>query len=139
MEASMGIEDLVGAWPDDQPKLRRFFLDLTARAAEKPAVDCELVARAGVSYSFRAALENGNRRRPVFFLVDVVVSASEPWFLSVCFYEDEISDPEEIGNAVPQGLFGETGYCFDVEAEDPATLAYLDDRLGEAYEAARRK
>jgi len=67
--------------------------------------------------------------------VDVVEDAGVR-FLSVCFYADEVDDPAELGNAIPQGLFQETGYCFDVEDYDPEQVEYLLERLSKAYSAA---
>ena len=45
-----------------------------------------------------------------------------------------MSDPNELGNAIPQGLFNETGYCFDVDEEDPELLVYLKERQIEAWQ-----
>jgi hypothetical protein len=73
----------------------------------------------------------------VFFLIDVVEAADER-FLSVCFYDDEIEDPRELGNAIPQGLFQETGYCFDLEEDDPELVEYLRQRVIEAWGNAGR-
>jgi len=138
MDAPVSLEEVLAAWPKDQIELRRFFEELTAEVRTKPGVRDRILFRPGVSYSFRAALarQRQGRNRPVFFLTDVALASNDPWFLSVCFYEDEISDPDELGNAVPQGLFGETGYCFDVDDYDPALWAYLKGRLAEAYRAA---
>ena len=69
-------------------------------------------------------------------MADVIISPSNPWFLSVCFYEDEITDPKELGNPIPQGLYGENGYCFDVDDYDPGLLTYLKDRMIEAHQTA---
>jgi hypothetical protein len=119
------------AWPGPLRNLTRF-------AAQMTETVVEVITRLGVSHSFRAALidPSGKRVRPVYFLVDVVVSSTDPWFLSVCYYEDKITDPEELGNPIPQGLFQETGYCFDVGAYDPELLGYLRDRLAEAHARA---
>jgi len=138
MDAPVSLAEVLEAWPQGQDGLRRFFVGLTREAATESGVETRCFFRPGVSYSFRAALDHQgrDRKRPVFFLTDVIISPEEPWFLSVCFYEDEISDPEELGNAIPQGLFDETGYCFDVDEYDDKLWAYLKDRLAEAYRAA---
>ena len=127
------VEDILAAWPADQPETRRAFAFLAQRAAEAPGTSLAVVSRPGVSHSLRAALP---RNRPVYFLVDVVVSESDPWFLSACFYADEVADPRELGNAIPQGLFDETGYCFDVEDDDLDFLNYIAGRILEAHAAA---
>jgi hypothetical protein len=59
-----------------------------------------------------------------------------PRWLSVCFYGDLITDPEEYGDLVPEGLMGEDGYCFDLEENDPDLVKYIGKRLDEAYENA---
>ncbi len=133
-----GLSDLMAAWPENQAGLRRAFSELTENAEARTGTEVSLISRAGVSHSFRATLDNPgpNRKRPVYFLVDVIVSEADPWFLSVCFYEDEITDPEDLGNPIPQGLFEETGYCFDVDDYDAVLLNYLTQRIAEAHHRA---
>lgn len=138
MDHIIDRNDLRAAWPPGQEDLWQAFAALTAEAESLPLARWTLMSREGVSYSYRAAIGDSSRPRPVFFLVDVVVSDRDPWFLSVCFYEDEVSDPREEGNAIPQGLFGETGYCFDVETYDSEVLIYLKERIHEAYRNAGR-
>ena len=131
------FNELFNEWPENQQPLKDVFQDLVVTALTKPGARGELVSRPGVSYSFRASVDSGpNRNRPLFFLVDVVVSTAEPWFLSACFYEDEVSDPEERGDAIPEGLFKETGYCFDVEEPDDDLQAYIKIRMDEAFRVA---
>jgi hypothetical protein len=47
-----------------------------------------------------------------------------------------ISDPDEAGDFVPEGLLGEDAVCFDIEAYDPQRLAYVTARIDEACHAA---
>lgn len=138
MSGPVDLSLVLADWPEDQAGLRRAFQELTAFAQDLPGARGSLVSRAGVSHSFRAdlATPGKNRARPVFMLVDVVVSPADPWFLSVCFYEDEVTDPEELGNPIPQGLYDETGYCFDVDEYDSDLMAYLENRGREAHGAA---
>ncbi|MEW6219865.1 MAG: hypothetical protein AB1634_10075 [Thermodesulfobacteriota bacterium] len=126
---------LLAAWPAGQPELARALRRLVVAASRLPGTTLGLVTRPGVSASLRAGLAAppAGRSRPLYFLVDVVMLAQDPWFLSACFYADEVSDPLGLGNAIPQGLFQETGYCFDVEGEDATLLGYLEDRIQEAY------
>lgn len=133
------LELFLQQWPAAQAGLKRALTTLRAWAEALPGATLAFVARPGVSHSLRFDLDPkpAGRQRPVFFLVDVVASAGE-LFLSVCFYEDETSDPDELGNAIPQGLFMETGYCFDVDDYDEAQLTYLHARLQEAHAAAGR-
>ena len=138
MGDTSGLNDLKTAWPESQSGLLQAFVELTENAKARPDTKVSLISRTGVSHSFRAALDrsSSNRERPVYFLVDVIVSEADPWFLSVCFYQDEITDPEDLGNPIPQGLFGETGYCFDVDDYEAALLTYLSQRIAEAHNRA---
>lgn len=133
------LERFLSQWPAAQAGLKRSLTTLRAWAEALPGAALSFVARPGVSHSLRFDLDPRpvGRQRPVFFLVDVVASAGER-FLSVCFYEDEVTDPEDLGNAIPQGLFMETGYCFDVDDYDEDQMAYLRARLLEAHAAAGR-
>lgn len=138
MDTSITLERISASWPSAQSGLGQAFEELTGEARRMSGTKPSLIYRDGVSYSFRAALIDSprDRTRPAFCLVDVIISPSDPWFLSVCFYEDEITDPKELGNPIPQGLYGETGYCFDVDDYGPGLLTYLKDRMIEAYQAA---
>ena len=138
MAEKFDIRELEKVWPADQPELLAALGDLTTYASSMEGTAGSLVSRPGISYSFRASLPElqGSRERPVYFLVDVVVSEADPWFLSVCFYEDEITDPKDLGNPIPQGLFDETGYCFDLEERDPDLEVYLKVRIKEAFKHA---
>ena len=126
-------------WPAEQTALKHALLALRQTAQGLPGVAENFVARPGISHSLRYDLapKPAGRRRPVFFLIDVVEAADER-FLSVCFYDDEIEDPRELGNAIPQGLFQETGYCFDLEEDDPELVEYLRQRVIEAWGNAGR-
>lgn len=130
--------DLRSSWPADQEGLLAVFDELRVWAAGKPGLRTAIVTRPGISHSLRAstAVLPLGRSRPVFFLIDVVVSDADPWFLSVCFYEDEITDPEERGNPIPLGLYDETGYCFDVDGPDDGLVTYIKIRVDEAYSRA---
>jgi len=92
--------------------------------------------RRGVSYSLRAGLKGElATNRPYYAIVDIIRdSGGEPW-LSVCFYADTVSDPQDFGNLIPNGLLGEDGYCFDVDPDDDNLLSYIEARINEAYQA----
>lgn len=66
-------------------------------------------------------------------MVDVI--EDDPRWLSVCFYEEMVTDPEERGDSVPGGLLGEDGICFDVDAFDETLLSYIKQRITEASQA----
>jgi len=123
------VTAFVATWPDEP--MRRAFCELAEMMAELPGVACDFVARSGVSYSLRPRHE-AQRERALFAMIDVI--DDQPRWLSVCFYEDMISDPEGLGDLVPGGLAGSDGYCFDLS--EPDHLAYVRARLLEAFRAA---
>jgi len=131
---------LISSWPEDQDGLRHAFQALVEFIQAQPDTGLSLVSREDVSHSVRAeALKPApGRNRPLYSMLDVVTPRQGPWFLSICFFEDEISDPEELGDAIPGGLYNETGYCFDLDDHDPAQVAYLKERLAEARAASNQ-
>jgi len=125
------IDTFVNGWTDD-PQVREAFIQLRTILEEKSGVTLEFISREGVSHSLRAVRQG--QIRPIFALVDIIEDT--PRWLSVCFYEDTIDDPDGMGNLVPSGILGEDGYCFDVEGYDEGQLAYLEIRIDEAYASA---
>ena len=124
-------------WQADPKRVRPFFEHLL-EALRGPENEMEFVERAGVSASLRAKIAMPGKgaasaivSRELFCLVDVVEDVDGRW-LSVCFYADTVSDPEERGNLVPLGLLGEDGYCFDVEEPDSALEEYVLARIEQA-------
>ncbi len=67
-------------------------------------------------------------------MVDVIEDS--PRWLSVCFYGEMITDPEENGDFVPEGLLGDDAVCFDIEARDKVLIRYIENRLDEAWRSA---
>jgi len=119
-------------WPDEP--MRRSFADLSELLCGLPGVSCDFVARPGVSYSLRPR-HAAQKDRALFAMIDVI--DDQPRWLSVCFYEDMISDPDGAGDLVPGGLAGSDGYCFDISEAD--RLPYVRARLMEAFAAAGGK
>ncbi|MCF8094379.1 MAG: hypothetical protein K9J79_03370, partial [Desulfobacteraceae bacterium] len=112
---------------------KKVFLQLKSHVEKHADINPEFVARPGLTYSFRV-VRTGQTERPLFALIDVI--DENPRWLSVCFYEDMITDPEEYGDLVPEGLMGEDGYCFDVDENNSIFADYICKRLNEAYESA---
>ncbi len=130
------LGELLADWGPDPSGVRHAFLRLKDRLQGLDGARFNVELRQGVSLSLRAGVKgNGFWSRPVFAVIDVVEDSDGRW-LSVCFYADAVADPEERGNLVPLGLFGEDGYCFDVAEEDDSLLAYLDRRITEAHRTA---
>jgi len=134
------LTQFLDEWPPEQAGLKQSLVEYRQGVLALPGVSESFLPRPGVSYSLRwdLAPHPAIRARPLFALVDVVPLGGEEMMLSVCFYEDEVSDPEELGNAVPQGLFDETGYCFDLEGHDPEMVAYCLARAREAHAVVSR-
>ena len=119
------------AWTDD-PRLVKPVFSAVALAMAQAGAALELVVRPGVTASLRAAAPGPQvGPRPLFALADVVEDP-DGRFLSVCFYDDAVSDPDERGQCVPRGLLGEDARCFDIDAPDPDMAPYLAARLAEA-------
>ena len=125
---------LLENWPDDPGNIRPAFEKLRNSLSRKNHVVFHFSCRPGISYSLRANIEkkSGTDGR-LLALVDVVDDDPGNRWLSVCFYGDAIDDPNETGNRVPGGLFGEDGYCFDLYEYDDATIRYIEERMEEAY------
>jgi hypothetical protein len=129
---STELEAFLRDWSDNAGMVKKVFVTLQTYAEDKGDVLFFFKARPGVSYSLRFK-RPGQKDRQLFGLIDVIDDDPEHRWLSVCFYEDLVSDPKEIGNVVPQGILGEDGYCFDAEEWDENEMAYLKERFDEAY------
>lgn len=111
------------------------FLRFKDHLSAKNGVTLEFIARPGVTYSLRA-VHAEQKDKDLFVMVDVIEDV-ERW-LSVCFYGDMISDPEEKGDMVPGGLLGEDAICFDLEEQNESLLTYIEARLDEACKHCRQ-
>lgn len=92
----------------------------------------EFIPREGLTYSVRAAKPGGER--PLFAMIDVI--EDDPRWLSVCFFADLISDPDDRGDVVPEGLMGQDARCFDITEGERDLTAYVAERLSEAVSKA---
>ena len=131
------VETYLNGWPPERKALKQNLLTLKDHALGLEKVKLEFVARPGVSHSFRFDLDPrpAGRKRGLFCMMDVVEVEGEA-FLSVCFYQEEITDPDELGDGIPDGLFNEDGYCFDLEGDDGGLASYLARRITEAHASA---
>ena len=132
---SQELQVFLQEWKTDTLGLKPVFEACHATLAALPGVTLEFKGRPGVSYSLRAK-HAAQSSRPLFVLVDVIDDDPAARWLSVCFYANLVTDPQERGDVVPGGLMGEDACCFDVE--DPQAGGYLQDRLHEAYTAAAK-
>lgn len=129
------IEAFLGDWQGEHQQMRHWFGIFYKELTKMSGVSLAFMARPGVSYSLRPRLYNGNGRE-FFAIIDVIDDDPENRWLSVCFYEDMITDPEGRGESIPGGLGGSDGYCFDLPDDDNDLGRYLVARLYEARTAA---
>ncbi len=128
------MADLLEIWTDDSANIKPAFIKLQDSLSEKKEAVFYFKSRPGISYSFRANVpKSGDKEERLFVMVDIVDDDPENRWLSVCFYGDMITDPDEEGDLVPQGLLGEDGYCFDLYEYEEAAISYLAQRIDEAY------
>lgn len=127
------LEAFVADWQETDEQNKRAFCALKDWLAGQAGVSLNFIPRPGVTYSLRAAHSN-QTKKSMFAMVDVI--EGEPRWLSVCFYGELISDPEEKGDFVPGGLLGEDAVCFDLDEYSDEAVAYLLARLAEACTAA---
>lgn len=129
------LDQLIDTWKDNESQTRKAFVDIVSHLKSLPGTTFDFVARPGISYSFRPRHDR-QTDRALFAMVDVIDDNPDERWLSVCFYGDMITDPDEMGDLIPEGLLGDDGYCFDLYAYDPDEVAYLKQRLTQAWESA---
>ncbi len=122
-------------WVVDPVKCREVLLRWRSQLEAVPGVEIYCRCRPGVSFSLRAK-GAGQTGRELFVMVDVVDDDPASRWLSVCFYDDLVTDPDDVGDWVPAGLNGEDAHCFNYDEESPEMEAYIAERLREAAEAA---
>lgn len=129
------VKRFLDEWTDDASGMKSVFRFLYDGLREKAGVHQEWIARPGISYSLRAKHEN-QKDQPLFVMLDIIDDDPEQRWLSVCFYGDMITDPDELGDLIPGGLLGSDGYCFDISEKDAGLMEYVASRIREAYEKA---
>lgn len=125
------LETFLDSWTDDPSGVKKAFLRLKGVLEGLSEATVTFVPRPPASYSLRAEPPRG---RPVITMVDVATLDGER-FLSVCFYADTITDPEERGDLIPDGLLSKDGYCFDLDSDDDDAVGYVEARILEAAAA----
>lgn len=132
-EAEQALTEFIEAWKETPEKNKTAFIRFKDFLSGKEGVSLDFNARPGLTYSLRAVHQN-QKDKQLFVMVDVIEDA--PRWLSVCFYGDMISDPEERGDFVPEGLLGEDALCFDLEQWDDSLVQYIETRLDESWKSA---
>ena len=131
----MTADELIASWERDPIGARHVFSDWRSMFQGMPEIEISFKSRPGISHSLRLRHKNQTRRN-LFALIDVVDDDPDNRWLSVCFYADLVSDPEERGDLVPAGLDGEDAMCFNMDEADPDLVAYIRTRLEEAAQKA---
>jgi len=127
------IETFITQWAKSPEQNRKAFIELKEHLESMAGVGLSFFPRPGLTYSLRAGHAR-QKEKPLFVMVDVI--EDDPRWLSVCFYGDMISDPEEKGDFVPGGLLGQDARCFDLNQYSEEAISYLKARIDEAYKAA---
>ena len=136
-EAATEIESFIESWAGDDQPMRDWFQRIYQELKSLPDVELQFAGRPGVSYSMRPKHVK-QQGRDLFAIVDVIDDDPDERWLSVCFYEDMITDPEERGEVIPEGLSGSDGYCFDMFDNDEVLAQYLLARISEAAASASK-
>ncbi|MGM0428603.1 MAG: hypothetical protein ACQEQ7_15365 [Thermodesulfobacteriota bacterium] len=135
-EIDAELNAFIEEWKETPEKNREVFLHFKDYLGEKEGVTLEFIPRPGVTYSLRA-VHTAQKKRELFVMVDVIEDS--PRWLSVCFYGEMITDPEEKGDFVPEGLLGEDAVCFDIAERDEELIRYIESRLDEACRNASKE
>lgn len=126
------VRSFIDEWTDDASGIKPVFISLYKALMGKDQARIEFHERPGITYSLRG-IHNDRGDRPLFVMIDVIDDDPASRWLSVCFYGDTIEDPEELGDLIPEGLLGADGHCFDISEADDRLLAYVGQRIQEAY------
>ncbi|MDD2468801.1 MAG: hypothetical protein PHI97_32915 [Desulfobulbus sp.] len=125
------VENFIASWEATAEGNKAGFIRLKDRLAAKDGSVLEFHPRPGVTYSLRGTVPS--KQRALYVMVDVI--EDDPRWLSVCFFGDMITDPQELGSFVPGGLLGNDAICFDLEECSEEAIGYVEARIDEAYQS----
>lgn len=131
------LNNFISEWKETESKTRQAFTELIEYLQKMENITLDFNARPGITYSLRPK-HNNQENRALFAMIDVIDDDPEEKWLSVCFYGDMISDPDELGDLIPEGLLGDDGHCFDMYEYNAEEIEYLKNRLDDAYKAAEK-
>ncbi|MDY0226876.1 MAG: hypothetical protein RBR38_08595 [Desulfomicrobium apsheronum] len=129
------FEAFVSTW--DSCEAKDAFLVFRQALEAVDGVTLDFKARPGITYSLRGAHPD-QQGRDLFALIDVIDDDPEQRWLSVCFYDDLVTDEQEQGDWVPGGLMGEDARCFNVDEADEDLVTYVVERIREAGAGAAK-
>lgn len=128
------FDSFIAGWQVDGLRTRDAFVHLSELLLKNNQSLLSFHARPGITCSLRAHIASGQGEEgPLYAMVDVIDDDPEQRWLSVCFYGDRISDPDERGDFVPGGLLGHDAVCFDYDDDNAELLSYIALRVGESY------
>lgn len=125
------IKKFLESWQNDPAHVRDALIYYINLFENKDGMVIEFVSRPGVSYSFRGMLTS-NKPENLRFMIDVIDDDPDSRWLSVCFYAHTVTDPENLGDIAPGGLFGKDAICFNLDEDSPTMRGYIEKRLMEA-------
>lgn len=128
---SQELREFLDGWKQTRTMPRQRLFPIWIFWPRTAAMSFTFKGRPGISYSLRAR-HAAQIRRELFVLVDVVDDEPDNRWLSVCFYNNMITDAEDLGDFVPDGLMNEDARCFNLESDDTHMRDYIMARLGEA-------
>ena len=133
-EQYQSLTAFIEKWEKDGSQVKDVFEQLREKLHNKENTTLTFNARPGVSYSLRASrVMDDNEDPQLYALIDVIDDDPENRWLSVCFYDGTVSDPDQRGNLIPQGILGDDGYCFDVNENDEPSTLFLTQKIDEAF------
>jgi hypothetical protein len=128
------LNAFIEEWEKSDSQAKDIFEQLREKLHSKENTTLSFKARPGVSYSLRASrVMDDNEDPQLYALIDVIDDDPENRWLSVCFYNGTVSDPEQLGSLIPQGILGDDGYCFDVNENDEPLTLFLTQKIDEAF------
>lgn len=130
------LNELLDNWTDTESKTKQAFMEIYEHLKTLEDISFDFNARPKVSYSLRPK-HNTQKARSLFAMVDIIDDDPDERWLSICFYGEMITDPDEAGDLIPEGLLGEDGYCFDMYEYDKDEVEYIKQRLSQAHENAK--
>ena len=128
------LNDFIKNWKTDELNAKPAFIKLKDKLLKKKNTILAFHSRAGITYSLRATIKKSSAKdNPLFAMVDIIDDDPDSRWLSVCFFGKMITDPDEIGDFVPEGLLGQDAHCFDYDNQDQELLLYIEQRINEAH------
>jgi hypothetical protein len=125
------ISELLNGWTADSNGMKVAFTEIVDLLESLEGLTYSFKSRQGISHSLRANVGKGEEK--ILTLLDVIDDDTENRWISICFYAETITDPDEEGDLIPGGLLGEDGYCFDLFDNDGDSVSYIKDRIIEAH------